>query len=83
MLRQKMRILLTMCARAFALVFGTSCGSNKVVFIHQTSDVVRIGPAVRGKVYFLQDGEWVLSKNKVRLPEGWYAGALEIDAEGD
>ena len=56
MLRQKMRILLTMCAMAFALVFGTSCGSNKVVFIHQTSDVVRIGPDVRGKVYFLQDG---------------------------
>jgi hypothetical protein len=39
--------------------------------------VVRLGPDVHGKVYFLRDGKWVLSKNKVNLPEGWYAGALE------
>ena len=31
---------------------------------------------VEGKVYIRKDGEWVLSKNKVKLPEGWYAGGL-------
>lgn len=68
---------LTLCVMIFALAFATSCGSTKVVFIHQSSDVVRLGPDVHGKVYFLRDGKWVLSKNKVNLPEGWYAGALE------
>ena len=24
-------------------------------------------------------GEWILSKNKMHLPEGWYAGALPTD----
>jgi len=47
-----------------------------VVFIKTSSDVVRLGPDVRGKVYFRKDGEWVLSKNTVKLPEGWYAGSL-------
>lgn len=40
-------------------------------------DVVRIGPNVKGKVWFRKNGEWVLSKNNVHLPEGWYAGALD------
>ena len=41
-------------------------------------NVVRIGPNVKGRVYFINsEGEWVLSKNNVRLPEGWYAGALD------
>jgi len=47
------------------------------VFIKTGNDVVRLGPDVRGKVYFRREGEWVLSKNKVLLPEGWYAGALD------
>lgn len=60
-----------------ALAFGVSCGTTKVVFIKESSDVVRLGPNVSGKVYFRKDGQWVLSKNKVTLPEGWYAGALD------
>ena len=47
-----------------------------MVFVKTDSDVVRVGPNVSGKVYFRKNGEWVLSKNKVKLPEGWYAGAL-------
>ena len=49
------------------------------MFVQESADVVRIGPDVKGKVYFRKDGEWVLSKNKVTLPEGWYAGALGDD----
>ena len=57
------------------------CGSTKVVFVDTQSQMVRIGPNVTGKVYVLKDGQWVLSKNKMKLPEGWYAGALPADAE--
>ena len=57
------------------------CGSTKVVFVDTQSQMVRIGPNVSGKVYVLKNGEWVLSKNNMQLPEGWYAGALPADAE--
>ena len=53
------------------------CGSTRVVFVDTDADLVRIGPGFpAGKVYFFKNGEWVLSKNKVKLPEGWYAGGI-------
>ena len=55
------------------------CGSTKVVFVDTQANMVRIGPNVKGKVYVLKNGEWVLSKNNMHLPEGWYAGALPTD----
>lgn len=56
------------------------CGSTRVVFVDTQSNLVRIGPDFpAGKVYILKDGEWILSKNKVELPEGWYAGGLPTD----
>ena len=68
-------------ALVFVIVFGSSCGTTRVVFVDTTSDMVRLGPGVRGRVYFRKSGEWVLSKNKVELPEGWYAGGLPEDEE--
>ena len=59
--------------------FFLGCGSTKVVFVDTHAQMVRIGPDVKGKVYVLKNGEWVLSKNKMHLPEGWYAGALPTD----
>jgi hypothetical protein len=51
-----------------------------VVFVDTKSNLVRIGPDFpAGKVYVLKNGEWILSKNKVKLPEGWYAGGLPQD----
>ena len=64
-----------------AALFFMGCGSTKVVFVDTQSQMVRIGPNVTGKVYVLKNGEWVLSKNNMQLPEGWYAGALPADAE--
>lgn len=56
------------------------CGSTRVVFVDTQSNLVRIGPNFpAGKVYILKDGEWILSKNKVKLPEGWYAGGLPTE----
>ena len=59
-----------------SLLLSAGCGSTRVVFVDTQSDLVRIGPGVEGKVYILKNGEWVLSKNKVKLPEGWYAGGI-------
>ena len=54
----------------------TGCGSTRVVFVDTQSDLVRLGPDVTGRVYVNKDGSWVLSKKKVKLPEGWYAGGI-------
>ena len=56
------------------------CGSTRVVFVDTQSNLVWIGPEFpAGKVYILKNGEWILSKNKVKLPEGWYAGGLPTE----
>jgi uncharacterized protein YcfL len=55
------------------------CGSTRVVFVDTQSNLVRIGPNVSARVYVQKNGEWVLSKNKVKLPEGWYAGGLPTE----
>lgn len=33
---------------------------------------MRVGPDVRARVYTWQRGDWVLSENKVAIPEGYY-----------
>jgi hypothetical protein len=76
MLKQAMQRLSLRFAIVCGLLLGGGCGTTRVVFVKTDSDVVRLGPNVSGKVYFRKNGEWVLSKNKVKLPEGWYAGAL-------
>ena len=43
-----------------------------------TSGMVRLGN-VSGTVYFFKGGEWILSRNKVKLPEGWYAGGIDLN----
>ncbi len=68
--------LLKILAATILLISVTGCGSTRVVFVDTQSDLIRIGPDVSGKVYILKNGEWVLSKNKVKLPEGWYAGGI-------
>ena len=73
--------LIKSCGIAFVIAFVSSCGTTRVVFVDTNESMVRIGPAVVGKVYFQRDGEWILSKNKVRLPEGWYAVGLPPEEE--
>ncbi len=71
-----MKAILTLLISSFLLV---SCGSTRVVFVDTQSNLIRIGPNVTGKCYVLKNGEWVLSKNKLKLPEGWYAGGIPRD----
>jgi multidrug efflux pump subunit AcrB len=73
-LRGNLRLMLTLILLAFAvlvLVFASGCGS-RTVFIPEESPI-RIGPDTRSRVYTLQQGQWVLSDNRVTIPEGWYA----------
>lgn len=76
--------MLARCLVIFASVFATSCaglltGGNRVVFVPESSGMVRLGEDVRGHVYTMKDGEWILSADKVDLPAGWYAGSLDAD----
>jgi hypothetical protein len=57
-------------------VFATGCGGTKVL-LPQSGALVRSGPNLEGKVYTWDGTQWVLSKNKVRIPEGWFIGPLD------
>lgn len=70
---KNLKLLLT--TLIFSIIF-LGCGSTRVVFVDTQSDLIRLGPDVSGHVYILKNGEWVLSKDKVKLPEGWYAGGV-------
>lgn len=54
---------------AVALPLG--CGGSRTVFVPEQSPI-RIGPAADMHVYTMVSGQWTLSSNKVRIPEGWY-----------
>jgi hypothetical protein len=56
-------------------------GGGRVVFVDTESEMVRLGPDVEGHVYYFDEGEWVKSKKKVKLPEGWYAGGMSSKKE--
>ncbi len=63
----KVIVALMVCA---ALANASGCGRTVLV----TDDSpLRIGPETTGLVYQMIDGEWVLSDDRVQLPEGWYA----------
>lgn len=74
MSRRKLLILMTLATCVIG--FAAGCSGPRVVLMHPTG-VMRAGPDVKGKVYVLQDGEWVLSKNRIRIPEGFYITDLE------
>ena len=67
---KKMIILLS------SLLLLSGCGSTRVVFVDTQADLVRIGPDSEARFYVQKNGERILSKNKVKLPEGWYAGGI-------
>ncbi len=56
--------------------FLSGCGGSRVVFINSQSQIFRVGPNVKGKVYHWTGEEWQLSSNKVEYPEGHFVGGL-------
>lgn len=73
-LQQGMLLLFLLMSAAAGL---TGCGGTKVVFVPESEGLVRLGPGIRGHVYYWNGSEWELSKNKVSLPEGWFAGSID------
>lgn len=67
-----------MLAAMLASLSGCGMLSNRVVFVDEKDDVIRLGEDVKGHVFFQNEkGEWVKSGNRVKLPAGWYAGRLD------
>jgi hypothetical protein len=63
--------------------FLSGCGGSRVVFIDSQSQIFRVGPNVKGKVYHWTGEEWQLSSNKVEYPEGHFVGGLTPEEEDD
>ena len=58
-----------------AVTLGSKgCGGTKVL-MPQSGAMVRAGPDVKGRVYHWDGSRWVLSANKLQIPEGWFIGA--------
>lgn len=51
-------------------------GGQRVVIVQESDALFKIGPDVRGRLYFWNGKEWELSNNEVKLPEGWLTGPL-------
>jgi hypothetical protein len=60
---------MTIAYVVLALGFATGC--NRAVLIPESSPT-RVGPAMQGQIYTMVDGKWILSDNKIQIPEGWY-----------
>ena len=72
------RCCATLLAILPALPSGASgCAAGPTVVLPQNHPVMRTGPDVAGRVYLWDGEEWVLSRNRVRLPEGWFVGPVE------
>lgn len=63
--------LTAMSAACAALAAGCAIGCARTVLVSDGSPM-RIGRATEARVYTRHDGEWVLSADKVEIPEGWY-----------
>lgn len=55
-----------------ALAVGSMSGcGGRTVFVPEESPM-RVGPRADLRVYHRVNGEWTLSENAIRIPEGWY-----------
>lgn len=69
---RRWRLLLAGIASC-VLAFSAGCASGPRVALVPHGNVLRTGPDMRGRVYVEdENGEWVLSSNRVEVPEGWY-----------
>ena len=72
--------LLLLCLASCVMLGTNGCltSGKRVVFIPTSDTLVRIGPDVKGRVYYWSGKEWELTRNRVTLPEGWLAGPLDL-----
>ena len=81
MKQEQLRIFLLFLL-AFVSVGLSGCGGRQIRFVPENG-ILRLGPDVRGHVYWWTGSEWELSSNEVLLPEGWYVGSIDGDVEDD
>ena len=55
---------------ALVVAFPIGC-ANRTIFVPDESPM-RVGPRAEIRVYHRVGGEWTLSENAIRIPEGWY-----------
>lgn len=69
---------LLLCLLGIAGIQGCASLSEakKVVIVHESDALFKIGPNVVGRLYFWNGKEWELSQNEIKLPEGWLTGPL-------
>lgn len=74
-----LRSLPLLCLMLCSIVGTVSCVTgSRVVFIDNEAALIRIGRDVTGHVYWLNaKGEWELSRDKVKIPEGFFAGPMK------
>lgn len=66
-----MLILILIAFAALVLGSTSGCSSSRTVFVPEESPM-RVGPRADLRVYHRVGGEWQLSENTIRIPEGWY-----------
>ena len=81
-MKKLLQKMLQVYLSVFVLLSLTSCGGSRVVFVPESDGLVRLADNVKGHVYHYDGTQWVLSKNPVHLPEGWYAGSIDVN-QGD
>jgi len=69
------------CLSVIVMLGLSGCESSRVVFVPESDGLVRLGPGIRGHVYFWNGSSWELSGNEVDLPEGWFAGDVQMDIQ--
>lgn len=58
----------------FCITFAAGCAmlSGRETTLVPPGSVLKTGPGLTGRVYVRTAGEWVLSEDRVEIPEGWY-----------
>lgn len=79
-MNQTRRLLLTMIL-CLGLLSLSGCVTRQAVFV-EPGTIIRTGPDVSGRVYVQINGEWILTDNKVDIPEGLYIVTPNENDEG-
>lgn len=49
------------------------------MFLDTSADMVRLSDDVSGHIFYYKNNQWIKSAHPVRLPAGWYAGAINLN----
>lgn len=79
-MKRLLQLTLLMSLLVIPMLGLNGCGGSKVVFVETSDGLVRLGSDVRGHIYVWNGSNWELSANKVNLPEGWFAGSVDVEA---